>query len=366
MAARLGLAAALAAASAAATPAAASAASAGSGPGCRTVHIGPVRSAAVAHSSYFRLRVGPGRAARQALIVANPQPYACKVTLRPAYGQTATNSGDTYPPAAPGHHCVETSCWLSGLPRTLTVPARTRRTVSFVISVPARAHPGEYLAGVVAQPRVHSRAPRRRRGFGAAVIARVAIGVAVTVPGALRPHLTIPPVTLDRSGATPLLRIVVRDPGNTWEHPAGGAVIHVGKQRRMLGVRASTVLPRDSATLTLPVAHIPRGSWSTLVELWYDHHRKKAVWRGDLGYPTPPKTSARPGAQPTAVVVTGGVPLWAKVLIAALSGVVLALLVAAFLLWRRRRRDDDPPSQDSASTGRTLVEPPDAYGDLPA
>jgi hypothetical protein len=196
------------------------------------------------------------------------------------------------------------------------------------------------------------------------VIARVAIGVAVTVPGALQPHLTIPTVTLDGSGATPSLRIVVRDPGNTWEHPAGGAVIHVGRTRRMLGVRASTVLPRDSATLTLPVAHVPRGSWSTLVELWYDHHRKKAVWRGRLGYPTPPQTSGHAGLQPKTVVVAAGVPLWAKVLIVVLAGVVLALLVVAFLLYRRRRRDDDPPSHETAPT--RLVEPPDAYGDLRA
>jgi hypothetical protein len=349
------------------TPAGASAASAGTGAGCRTVHVGPVHSAAVAHSSYFQLRVAPGRAVRQAVIVANPQRHACKVTLLPAYGQTAINSGDTYPAATSGRRCVETSCWLSRLPTRVTVPARTRRTVPFVVSVPARTRPGQYLAGVVAQPAVRARAPRGRAGFGAAVIARVAIGVAVTVPGALRPHLTIPAVTLDTSGTRPLLRIVVRDPGNTWEHPAGGAVIRVGKAHRTFGVRSSTVLPRDSATLPLPVAGIPRGGWPTLVELWYDHHRKKAVWRGRLGYPTPPKASADSNAQRDLVVVGAGVPLWAKALIGGLGGSVLGLLLVAFWLYRRRRGDDGAPPQGPGMTAATpLAESPDAYADRSA
>jgi hypothetical protein len=301
---------------------------------------------------------------REALIVANPQRYACKVALLPAYGQTAINSGDTYPAATSRRHCVETSCWLSRLPTTVTIPARTRRTVSFVVSVPTRTRPGQYLAGVVAQPGMRARAPQRRTGFGAAVIARVAIGVAMTVPGPQRPHLTIPAVTLDTSGKTPLLRIVVRDPGNTWEHPAGGAVIRVGKARRIFGVRSSTVLPRDSATLPLPVAGVPRGGWPTLVELWYDHHRKKAVWRGKLGYPTPPKAASGDSAQRDLVVVGSGVPTWAKALIVGLAGSVLALLLIAFWLYRRRRRDDDPPSEGPAVTPATLAaEPPEAYAD---
>jgi hypothetical protein len=348
------------------TPVAAQAASAGTGPGCRTVHVGPVRSAAVAHSSYIQLRAAPGKAARQALIVANPQRYPCKVTLLPAYGQTAINSGDTYPTAAPGRRCVETSCWLSRLPITVTVPGRTRRTVPFVISVPARTRPGQYLAGVVAQPGARARVPQHRAGFGAAVIARVAIGVAVTVPGALQPHLTIPTVTLDTSGATPLLRIVVRDPGNTWEHPAGGARIRVGKAARSFGVRSSTVLPRDSARLPLPMAGVPRGSWPTEVVLWYDHHRKKAVWRGKLGYPMPPKASGQ-SAERELVVVPQGLPLWAKMLIAGLAGSVLALGLLIFWFYRRRRRDDDPPSEGPAIAAAAVAAPPsDAYGDGPA
>jgi len=345
------------------TPGAARAASAGSGPGCRTVHVGPVHSATVTHSSYFQLKVASGRPVREALIVANPQRYACKVTLLPAYGQTALNSGDTYPTARLGRRCIETSCWLSRLPVTVTLPGRTRRTVPFVVSVPPRTPPGQYLAGVVAQPRVSARAPRHRAGFGAAVIARVAIGVAVTVPGAQRPHLAIPTVTLDTSGATPLLRIVVHNPGNTWEHPAGGARIRVGKALRTFGVRASTLLPRDSATLPLPVAGVPRGGWPTEVELWYDHHRKKAVWRGKLGYPTPPKASGE-HAQRELVAVSAGLPLWAKLLIAGLAGSLVLLALLAFWLLRRSRRDGDGQSQGQAVAATTLVaRPAEADGD---
>jgi hypothetical protein len=324
----------------------AQAASAGTGSGCRTVHVGPARSAAMARSSYFQLRIAPRHSRRQGMIVANPQPHACKVRLLPAYGQTAINSGDTYPTAEPQRRCAETSCWLSRLPITLTVPARSRRTVPFVISVPGRTRPGQYLAGVVAQPSSPARAPQRGAGFAAAVIARVAIGVAVTVPGRLRPRLTIPTVTLDTSGTTPLLRVVVRNPGNTWEHPIGGAHIHEGQKVRSFGVRSGTVLPGDSATLALPVSGISRGSRPTEVVLWYDHRHEKAVWRGRLGYPTPAEAGGA-GARGEVVAAAPGVPTWAKLVIAALAVLVLGLaLLLALLLYRRRRGDEDVPAED--------------------
>jgi hypothetical protein len=314
----------------------------------------------VAHSNYFQLRIAPGHSLRQGVIVANPQHHACKVTLLPAYGQTALNSGDTYPTVEPQRRCAETSCWLSRLPITVTVPARARRTVPVVISVPARTRPGQYLAGVVAQPASPARLPQHGAGFAAAVIARVAIGVAVTVPGKLTPHLTVPAVTLDTSGATPLLRVVVRNPGNTWEHPVGGARINDGKKVRSFGVRSSTVLPGDSATLSLPVSGVSRGSRPTEVVLWYAHRHKQVVWRGSLGYPTPPKGSAA-GARAEVGAGSTGVPMWARLVIAALAGLVLVLALVAILLYRRRRKDVGLPAQDPVTA--LIAEQRDAFAE---
>jgi hypothetical protein len=106
-------------------------------------------------------------------------------------------------------------------------------------------------------------------------------------------------------------------------------------------IRSNTVLPHDSATLPLPIGPIAHGTWPTEVDLWYDHHRKEAVWRGEISYPKP--TSAEePGGSTFISVPTpsAGLPLWTKLLIGALGGLSLALgLFVLFLLARRRRRE---------------------------
>ena len=76
----------------------AGAAAAGKTNGCLTVHVGPAVTAG-APASYFSLTLPAGATDQQAVLLANPQAYACRVFLTAAYGKTAANSGDTYPPA---------------------------------------------------------------------------------------------------------------------------------------------------------------------------------------------------------------------------------------------------------------------------
>lgn len=332
------------------SPGTAHAASLSGGPSCQTVHVGPLQPSTARHLSYLDLKLAPGAATREAVIVANPQRYSCKVRLMRAYGQTAINSGDTYPAAMPGRRCIEASCWLSRLPATVVVPPHGRLTVPFTVAVPKHTRGGQYLAGAVAEPaspgpatrRIHRRGP----GLGASVVARVAIGVAVTVRGRLQPRLTIPAVRLDTSSPIPVLRIVVRDRGNTWEHPAGGAQIEWRGKMHRFGVRSSTVLPGDSATLPLPAEHVSRGSWPTLVELWYDHHRKRAVWRGELHYPAPRQAASVEGGG-AVTIIAPGLPLWAKLLLAALALTVALLGLLLLVMYRRRRHENDESTADA-------------------
>src|SRR5439155_7226148 len=126
----------------------------------------------------FRLAMRPGAVEHQTILVANPEPYPCSVTLEAAGGETAVNSGDTYPVTAAA--CAETGCWLTGLPATISIPPHGRRDVHFGISVPASAAGGEYLAGVVVRPTDPPTAkPTADKQVSIAVAPRVAIGVAV-------------------------------------------------------------------------------------------------------------------------------------------------------------------------------------------
>ncbi|HZP27456.1 MAG TPA: hypothetical protein VFC99_00775 [Acidimicrobiia bacterium] len=311
--------------------------------GCQAVHAGPRLAADEANASYFRLTLQPGEQIAKAVLVANPQPYPCAVTLHAAYGQTATNSGDTYP--VPDGQCVETSCWLTGLPTTVTVPAGARVDVGFVVTVPADAPSGEYLAGVLVEPAAPPPSPRVSGDgqVGVAVAAHVAVGVAVTVPGPLSPKIVIPTVTLDVSSGTPILGIPVRNLGNTWEHPIGGARVHVGNRVLSFGVRANTVLAGDEALIPLPIDGVARGEHETEVVLSYGNGLK-ATWHGTLGYPTPP-ARATPSSETSATAASAGLPVWALALIGGLGFGVVLLGFTLLVVTRRRRGHAAPPAR---------------------
>ena len=312
-------------------------ATAASRPGCDAVHVGPEIAPGAAPASYLSVTVKPGATAQAGLIVANPEPYSCGVTLLGAYGKTAINSGDTYPVASGA--CATTSCWLSGLPAKVTVGPRRRVVVPFSLMVPERTPSGDYLAGVVAgpsaPPTVRTVASGRAE-VGAAVVAHVAIGVAIRIPGPLKPELTIPWVRFDRNAPIDVLNITERDGGNTWEHPRGRVLVTTEGTRHSYPIQSRTVLPRDAATLPVVITAVPHGTWPTEVDLRYDHNRKLAVWRGMIGYPKP-STATVPGSP--VGPVRSGLPQWEILVIAFLGGLsgVLAGMLPIALSKRRRR-----------------------------
>ncbi|MCU1389605.1 MAG: hypothetical protein JWL72_2943 [Ilumatobacteraceae bacterium] len=331
---------------------------------CLSVHAGPQADPGTP-ASYFALSAAPGITIDEVLLIANPEEQPCNVSLAATYGQTATNSGDTYPPIAPGT-CQRVGCWMTGLPATVTVPASSRVTVPFQVTVPAGTLPGQYLAGVLARPvgtpSIDATAAADQPQVGAAVTTSVGIGVAITVPGALQPSLTIAQVTVDTKADAPLLEIVVRNTGNTWEHPSAGAEIDLGGSAGPVKVEvgANTILPGDSATLTVRVPGSTSGTHATNVTLWYGDHADAAHWTGDLAYPSPaaaaPGQPAESGTSP-GVIRTSSVPGWLLPVLVALGLVIVALLVVLALLLRRRRSDrhdrrdgdrQDPPGSAPA------------------
>jgi hypothetical protein len=329
------------------------AAAATGGSGCDVVHIGPYVPPGSPASSYFDLTLSRGAAASEALVVANPQPYPCQVRLLPAYGSTAVNGGDSYVPVE-GSRCVAASCWLGGLPETVTVPAHGRENVSFPISVPAAARSGQYLAGVIGQPASPPKPARVRAGssqqgvVSATVVARVAIGVAITIPGKLSPGLRVPDVLLSRTTVPPSLEVVVANDGNTWIHPAGRLVVELKPRSATVPLRSATVLPGGHASLAVPVGRLTPGPHEVLVDIPYGRGLV-ARWRGTIDFPaTSAVAPARPGTT-TITVTESKVPPWALALIAVLLVALLALAgVIVAVALRRRRVAPHPPEPGGA------------------
>jgi hypothetical protein len=297
--------------------------------------------AGVPASSYFNLSVAPRTTIVEKMVVANPNPYSCGVTLAAAYGTTAVNGGDSYARVAPGQPCVGPACWLAGLPQTITVPADDRVLAPFTITVPATATSGQYLAGVIGQSTTPPAAPHvgnasgQVGSVGAAVVARVAIGVAITVPGALRPLLMISSVTLAPAGlAASNIDVTVRNTGNTWVHPKGTVTVALPGSNRSEAVASGTVLPGDGAALSVPERSVSRGRHRVDITLSYAEGVAPATWQGNLSFPQPPVVHVNGGT--ITIVASSGLPAWAIILLIGLAGAVLELGV--FLFFGRRRR----------------------------
>jgi hypothetical protein len=338
--------------------------------GCQVVHLGPWIAPGAAASSYFNLSLAPGTTVVEKMVVANPNPYRCGVSLSAALGTTAVNGGDSYAIVAPGQPCDGPACWLGRLPRTVIVPADHRVLAPFTIKVPARVTSGQYLAGVIGQSTAPPVAPRsgstgaREGSVGASVVARVAIGVAITVPGALRSRLLISSVTVSPAGlAASNVDVTVRNTGNTWAHPKGTLTVALPGPDRSEPVSMGTVLPGDDATLSVAERSVPGGRQRVDITLNYDHGVGPATWRGALNFPHPPVTYARGGT--ITIVASSGLPTWATALLIGLAVVVVVFAGFLLLFWRRGQRREQaadgplpgPPPPDS----HELSPPPVGY-----
>jgi len=337
------------------------------GSGCQVVHIGPSIAAGAPSSSYFNLSAAPGTTMVEKMVVANPNPYSCGVTLSAAYGTTAVNGGDSYTMVGPGQPCVGPACWLEGLPQTVTVPTHDRVLVPFTIKVPGTVASGQYLAGVIGQSSTPPAAPRVPRSsgqvgsVGASIVDRVAIGLAITVPGALRPKLVISSVQVVSGGLVAnSIDMTVRNTGNTWVHPKGTVSVALPPWNRE-GISCGTVLPGNTALLSAPEQSIPGGPHLVAITLNYADGVPPATWQGYLSFPQPAVVHVRGGT--ITVVVSAGLPEWAEILLIGLGAAVFVLAGLLFF-WRRRRPRDDaqggldqrpPPGSDA------LLPPPAGY-----
>jgi hypothetical protein len=166
-------------------------------------------------------------------------------------------------------------------------------------------------------------------------VARVAIGVAITVPGVLRPRLAISSVSLTPAGlGTNNIGVTLRNDGNTWLHPKGTVTVEAAGSHRSEAVASGTVLPGDQATLSIRERSVPSGRHHVNITLNYADGARPATWKRTLNFPQPLVTHVSPGT--ITIVAPSGLPRWATVLLVGLGLVVLLFGTLLFLLWRRR------------------------------
>ncbi|MEO3810269.1 DUF916 domain-containing protein [Sphaerisporangium sp. B11E5] len=293
---------------------------------------------------YFDLIAPPGRTARDTVIVSNETSTTQRLRISVSNGVTAANSGSAYR-SVPGR-CTGVSCWVTGLPATVTLAPGERRALSFRVSVPAGTPPAQYLSGITAQsaapPATVAAGSNGRASAKAVIVRQVTVGVAVTA-GTLtqmRTALTLWRVSAGWTGSRPRLFIPVYNSGQTFARARGTVSCgpHGGHGRhRTYDVVVNTVLPGGGAVLPVNAPGLRAGTLACAVRL-RDAAGRPVTWTGDVELRSPSREeTARTGEGDFMSLPLGTVPTWAIVLMI-LGTLTLAALVVLIVLRRRQPR----------------------------
>jgi hypothetical protein len=328
-------------------PALPAAAARGGGNGQFGVTPAPGRNGKAA--PYFILTVAAGRSAVATAIFSNPGTKTLTLKIGRSLGVTAGNGGSAFNSSFAG--CSGAACWVTGLPATVTLPADRGDEQPFIVHVPARTAPGQYLAGITVElagrpGSVQVGSNGKGASARAVIIDQVTVGVAVTVGSLdqLTTRLQIPAVTGVAIGPLARMNILLRNTGQTFTGARGSASCTADGRRYAYTVAAGTVLPHGQAVIPVNAPGLPKGrALSCTVVLGYGQGLT-VRWTGTVTVPVPPATRIyHTGAGAYTVVPSGSsVPPWA---IALMIIGVLALAVMAVLLRRLRRRPGHDPAE---------------------
>jgi len=344
-------------------PAAAAFAQAQSGFSLRPAAPDP---AVPASQAYFILTGAPGQSVRQQVLVTNSAASPATLDLYAVDAATGATSGAVFPnrdltPVGPG-------TWVRLGQSQVVVPPGGQQPVDVEVRVPADAKPGQYLAGIVAQPPASAAAAptttvaTKQGQINVATTTRVVVAVAVTVPGPIERKLTVLGV---RSSSGPLgtqLVVSVRNDGNAMLKPQGTLRLKDGSGavKATIPLQMDTILPSGTADFTIGwPTDLPPGDYQADVAL-------DAVDSLPTGGAASPSAAATPhvdyasgsiavkpvaietpnggasGAEPIVVrrdAPAGGPESWWPYALAALAVVVVGNVV----LLRRLRRPAEPP-----------------------
>jgi hypothetical protein len=163
--------------------------------------------------SYFKLLAKPGSTARPGTIeLRNPTNEPLGVLVAGVDGETLGTLGSTYAP--PGSRAHRATLWLQLARRALVVPPRSSVAVPITVRVPSTAQPGDYLSGVSVEALDQRARSVARHGVSIASVARYAIGVETSVPGARHPLIRFTGAAIQREPAGLTFLLNARNPGN--------------------------------------------------------------------------------------------------------------------------------------------------------
>jgi hypothetical protein len=202
----------------------------------------------------------PGSVVEGTVRVKNGRAGSRTVRLSAVDLGTASFGGAVYGQSAP----KKAGKWLKLEHRTVTVPARSARTVRFRVSVPAGARSGVHYAGVTASDAAELRAARtsgggKKKSIVFHRIVRMALPIKIKLPGPASPLLQLRGAKVRVDAVGTQVQIDIENAGGTLIRSTGVDLrMTKGSRTIMTGRRPMTeFVPETSTAYPLAIPGVP-------------------------------------------------------------------------------------------------------------
>jgi hypothetical protein len=326
-------------------------------PGARAASTGPVfglRALGNPRLGYFVYNAAPGASRSGAIIVSNTGNRPGTVKLYTADATTGRTSGTVY---LTNGRARQFGAWVELARTAVALAPGAHATVGFTVHVPETAKPGQWVAGIVAETREATRAPKIKHKTNVRIRIRnlTIVAVQVNVPGPTVLGFKIGGVKTGGQRGFQEVIVHFTSTGNHLTKPKGVVTIlnSAGHVVETLPFTMDTFLPQTAIDYPLLLTKaLPPGDYHAKVRLVVPGVGGVAglsvvaepAFSVSKHEVTQVFTSAKPTeATPGIVGDTGSSTPWALIAAAAAGGVIGAvlLLLLGFQLVRRRGRAND-------------------------
>jgi hypothetical protein len=205
--------------------------------------------------SYFDLTLEPGTVRELSVELENHGTGPAQARTYVANVSSLVNGGMDV--GAEGDPISGATAWITYPSEVFSLEPRTAQRRSLTLRVPNDAQPGEYMASIVLQAADGT----PTSGAGGLVLTQVvrhAITVAVTVPGAKRPELTIISASHHIVAGKSMISVELRNSGNVRLQPFGNLILKdaAGNEVSRYPVKMDTIFAGTTTSFEVPFAGV--------------------------------------------------------------------------------------------------------------
>ena len=241
-------------------------------PGVGAANNGPVfglRALGNPKLGYFVYHLVPGSTHTGGIIVSNTGNRAGTVKLYPADATTGQTTGTVYLTNSSASH---TGVWVKLARDSVTLEPGAHAGVSFTVSVPADAKPGQFVAGIVAETREATQAPTVKHKANVRIHIRdlTIVAVQVNLPGPTVLGFTIGGVKTGGQRGFQQVFVHFANTGNQLVKPSGVVTIldSAANTVETLPFKMDTFLPHTAIDYPMLLTKaLPPGDYRAKVRL---------------------------------------------------------------------------------------------------